>query len=296
MALKLDYVVRETVTNLQRNITLTVAAIVTIAVSLALFGSSLLLSNALGNATERWRGGIEFIVFMNPEVTESQRNAIRDSLDANPDIDRIEYVDKDATYAEYKRLFRDQPQLYNAVEPEILPTSFRVVPRIKDAAVVGAMGEQYEDKAGVREVIYPEKIVRALERISGKISSRLLFAAGTLLIAALLLILNTIRVAMFARRREIEVMKLVGATNWFIRVPFIVEGVVQALLGCALSIGMLFLSRSLIEGLDEEDFPLLSNFVVEDGQLVGACLIVLAVGILVGAVGSALAASRFLDV
>ena len=296
MALKVDYVVRETITNLQRNVTLTVAAIVTIGVSLALFGSSVLLTRALENATERWRGGIEFIVYMQPTVTPEQSDALRTALEGNPDIRRVDYVDKDETYEEFKRLFKDSPQLYEAVEPEILPPSYRVVPRIKDADVVGALGEQYSDKAGVREVVYPEKTVRALERIFGKVSTRLLAAAGTLLLAALLLILNTIRVAMFARRREIEVMKLVGATNWFIRVPFIVEGVVQALLGCVLSIGMLVVARGLIEGLDEEDFPLFSNFVVHGDQLFTTGLLVVVVGVIVGAVGSAFAASRFLDV
>jgi cell division transport system permease protein len=297
MALKLDYVARETATNLTRNVTLTVASIVTIGVSLALFGSTLLLNRALDNATQRWRGGIEFIVFMQPSVTDDQLAAMEEDLQASPDIESVEYVDKQETYEEFVRLFEDDsPTLVDTVTPDILPTSFKVVPRITDTEVISALGEQFEDKAGVREVVFAEEVIRALERIFGKVGIRLLLAAVTLLVAALLLILNTIRVAMFARRHEIEVMKLVGATNWFIRVPFVVEGVVQALLGSILAIGGLFAARSLIDGLNEEKFPLFQDFAIQNEQLLSTGVIVVLIGILVGAVGSAFAATRFLDV
>jgi cell division transport system permease protein len=297
MALKLDYVARETATNLTRNVTLTVASIVTIGVSLALFGSTLLLNGALDNATQRWRGGIEFIVYMQPGVTDEQRNALAEDLEASPEVEKIVYVDEEATYEEFKDLFQDDsPQLVETVTADILPTSFRVVPRNSDAAVISALGEEFEQKAGVREVVFAEEVIRALERIFGKVGIRLLLAAVTLLVAALLLILNTIRVAMFARRREIEVMKLVGATNWFIRIPFVVEGVVQALLGSALAVGGLFAARSLINGLEEDQFPLFEDFIVRSGEMMSSSVIVVVIGVFVGAVGSAFAASRFLDV
>jgi cell division transport system permease protein len=296
MALRVDYVLRETATNLRRNVTLTVASIVTIGVSLALFGGTLLLNWALGNATQRWQGGIEFIVYMQPDVSADQRASILKALQDNPSVKDVRYVDQDKTYTEFKQLFRDQPELVNNVRPEILPPSYRVIPTTKDPEQVKALGDVFSSKAGVREVTFAYDTIKALKSIFGKIGARLFGASVTLLAAALLLILNTIRVAMFARRREIEVMKLVGATNWFIRVPFIVEGVTQALLGSAFAIGGLFAARSLIQGLDDKRIAIFSNFIIHDSQMFSACFIVVFVGILVGAAGSAFAATRFLDV
>ena len=128
---------------------------------------------------------------------------------------------------------------------------------------------------------------------------RFLLAAGLLLLAAApLLILNTIRVAMFARRREIEVMKLVGATNWFIRVPFIVEGIIQTLIGAAVAVAsMTFVIRPFIDELSQEKLvPLFKGFEVTDSNLLIANLFVVGVAVLIGAIGSAVAVSRFLDV
>jgi len=127
---------------------------------------------------------------------------------------------------------------------------------------------------------------------------RFLIAAVLLRVAALMLILNAIRVAMFARRREIEVMKLVGATNWFIRVPFIVEGIIQTLLGAVIAVAsMTFVIRPFIDELSEDKvLPIFQGFEVTDANLLFTNLLVVAVAVVIGAIGSAVAVSRFLDV
>jgi cell division transport system permease protein len=298
MALKLDYVARETATNLVRNVTLTLASVLTVVVSLTLFGSALLLNQGVNNANERFRGGIEFIVYMNPQVTVDQRESIERDLVENPDVVRAEYVDQDETYEEFKRLFQDSPQLIDTVSPEILPPSFRVAPRIQDPEVVQALGAQFEGKPGVRVVVFAYEIVRQIQETFNDIGVRFLAAAVLLLVAALLLILNSIRVAMFARRREIEVMKLVGATNWFIRVPFVIEGIIQTLLGAAVAVGLMtFLIRPFIDQLSEAGvLPIFQGFVVTDANLLFTNLAVIGVAAAIGAIGSAVAVSRFLDV
>jgi cell division transport system permease protein len=298
MALKLDYVARETATNLVRNVTLTLASVLTVVVSLTLFGSALLLNQGVNNANERFRGGIEFIVYMNPQVTVDQRESIQRDLVENPDVVRAEYVDQDETYEEFKRLFQDSPQLIDTVSPEILPPSFRVAPRIQDPEVVQALGAQFEGKPGVRVVVFAYEIVRQIQETFNDIGVRFLAAAVLLLVAALLLILNSIRVAMFARRREIEVMKLVGATNWFIRVPFVIEGIIQTLLGAAVAVGLMtFLIRPFIDQLSEAGvLPIFQGFVVTDANLLFTNLAVIGVAAAIGAIGSAVAVSRFLDV
>jgi cell division transport system permease protein len=298
MAIKLDYVARETATNLTRNVTLTLASILTVVVSLTLFGSAVMLNQGVNNANDRFKGGIEFIVFLNPDSTQEQRDSIQGDLEANPDVREITYVDQDETYEEFKRIFEGQTQLIETVSPEVLPPSFRVAPETKDPEVVKALGATFKDKAGVYEVVFAFEVVKAIQETFNKIGVRFLLAAGLLLLAAGLLILNTIRVAMFARRREIEVMKLVGATNWFIRVPFIVEGIIQTLIGAVIAVAsMTFVIRPFIDELSQEKLvPLFKGFEVTDGNLLLANLAVVGVAVFIGAVGSAVAVTRFLDV
>jgi cell division transport system permease protein len=298
MAIKVDYVARETATNLTRNITLTVASILTVVVSLTLFGSAFMLNQGVNNANDRFKGGIEFIVFLQPESTQQQKDSVKADLEANPDVREVHYVDQDETYEEFKKIFEGQTQLIETVSPEVLPPSFRVEPVTKDPEVVQALGETFRSKAGVYEVVFAFQVVKAIQETFNKIGVRFLLAAGLLLVAAGLLIVNTIRVAMFARRREIEVMKLVGATNWFIRVPFIVEGIIQTLIGAAVAvISMSFVIRPFIDELSEEKLvPLFKGFQVTDGNLLLANLLVVGVAVLIGAIGSAVAVSRFLDV
>ena len=298
MALKFDYVLRETGTNLVRNVTLTLASVLTVVVSLTLFGSALLLQQGVENANDRFKGGIEFIVYLDPQVTQEQRASIQRDLEDNPEVKTATFVDQDETYEEFKRLFQDSPQLIETVSPEILPPSFRVAPENQDPQVVQALGDQFVPKPGVYEVVFAFEVVQRIQETFNKIGVRFLAAAVLLLVAALMLILNTIRVAMFARRREIEVMKLVGATNWFIRVPFIIEGMIQTLLGAVVAVGfMTFLIRPFIDELSEDKIlPIFQGFTVTDSNLLFTNVLVVGVAALIGAIGSAVAVSRFLDV
>jgi cell division transport system permease protein len=300
MAIKIDYVARETATNLTRNITLTLASVLTVVVTLTLGGSAILLNQGVQNANDRFKGGIEFIVYMEPQATQEQTDSIRRDLEANPDIkeDGITYVDQDATYEEFKRLFGDSPQLVETVTPEILPPSFRIAPKVQDPDVVQALGQQFRGKPGVYDVVFAFEVVKRIQQTFNKIGVRFYWAAGLLLLAALMLILNTIRVAMFARRREIEVMKLVGATNWFIRVPFIVEGIIQTLIGALVAVAsMSFVIRPFIDELSQDKvLPIFQGFEVTDSNLLFTNLVVVIVAVVIGAIGSAVAVSRFLDV
>jgi cell division transport system permease protein len=298
MALKVDYVARETATNLFRNVTLTLASVLTVVVSLTLFGSALLLRQGVENANDKFKGGIEFIVYLQPEITNEQKDSIQKDLESNPDVDHADFVNQDQTYEEFKRLFANSPQLVETVTPDILPPSFRVAPRIQDPEVVKALGDQFQSKPGVYEVVFAFEVVQRIQETFNKIGVRFLAAAVLLLVAALMLILNTIRVAMFARRREIEVMKLVGATNWFIRVPFIVEGIIQTLLGAGVAVGfMTFLVRPFIDELSRDRvLPIFQGFVITDANLFFTNFFVVGVAVLIGAIGSAVAVSRFLDV
>jgi cell division transport system permease protein len=298
MAIKVDYVVRETAANLTRNITLTLASVLTVVVSLTLFGSAFMLNQGVNNANDRFKGGIEFIVYLQPDASQEVIDSVGKSLRDNPDVERADFVNKDETLVEFRRLFKDSRQLLESITADILPPSFRVAPKTQDPEVVQALGDVYRQKAGVYDVIFAFEVVKRIQETFNKIGVRFLVASGLLLLAALMLILNTIRVAMFARRREIEVMKLVGATNWFIRVPFIVEGIIQTLIGAGVAVlAMTFVIRPFIDELSQDKvLPIFQGFVVTDANLLFTNLLVVGVAVLIGAVGSAVAVSRFLDV
>ncbi len=298
MALKVDYVAREVGSNLRRNVTLTLASIITVFVSLALVGVAFLTRQGVQNATQRWQGGVEFIIFMQPTATEDQLNAVQEALEESPQVDSVDFIDQQEAYDEFTDLFADSPEMVQSVTPEILPPSYRVEPTDKNVDVIRALGSTFETMSGVKQVVFAAEAIRTLQDFSRLLSLGLFSGALVLLGAAVLLILNAIRMAMFARRREIEVMKLVGATNWFIRVPFMIEGLVQGLVGALLAIPAVILIINFIESklTDTETINLFQGFAVHSSEQIGVSILLLAVGCLVGVIGSFVAVTRFLDV
>jgi cell division transport system permease protein len=293
MAISVDYVVRETVTNLRRNLLMTTAAVLTVAVSLFLVGGALLLQQAVNKATLQWRGGVELNIFLNPDVATTQRDGLEAELRAMPEVKDVTYVDQEDAYEEFKQMFSNSPDMVESVTAKDLPPSFRVVPRQPE--LVDTVGERFTKREGVKEVVYAKETVETLIKVTFYLKWGIAVIAGVLLLSAALLILNTIRMAIFARRREVAVMKLVGATNWFIRIPFMLEGMFQGVVGAAFAILFMWFGRTIIERLIEDN-SLLGQFVVSGGDVLGTGIFILVVGAIVGGLGSAVAVSRFLDV
>lgn len=179
-----------------------------------------------------------------------------------------------------------------------IPTQFKVVPLSGDPTLVRSLSDQYRTLPGVEAVALAEDEFQVISTLSNFIRVVTLVMSLVLLVVAVGLIWNTIRTAMFARRREIEVMKLVGATNWFIRVPFMLEGLLQGLLGGVVSCGGLWALNSAwssgVAGFKPGTG--ISSLIVPSSYLTSVMLILLGIGAIVGAVGSAIAATRFLDV
>jgi cell division transport system permease protein len=300
MALKLDYVVRETGSNLRRNITLSLAAIVTVGVSLSLFGSALLLQQGVENVSGRWQNDIELIVFLNRDITEEQQGALEQQLNENPEIERVRYVNEEESREEALRLFeRNDAMLRKIRENETwVPPSFRLVPATKDIEAIKSLQQQLSGEAGVFRVATSLDAVKTVTDVADFARRAIMIVAVGLLLAALMLILNAIRMAMFARRREIEVMKLVGATNWFIRVPFMLEGVIQGLVGSVFALVSLWFLDGFMERVaTREQYRLiLQGFVASQGELTLTMIIVVVLGVVIGAAGSGWALSRFLKV
>ena len=298
MALNANYMVRETTANLTRNVTLTVASILTVFVSLAIVGATVLVRQGVQNATQQWEGGVEFIIYLEPGISPSELASVKRSLDENPGVRSAVYVGKEQTYKDFLKLFKGQTTMIETVGPEDLPTSFKVRPKDKRVESVQGLVKFYKKQPYVYEVRAATDVIREMEGITTFFNNGLAGGALLLLVASGLLILNTIRTAMFARRREIEVMKLVGATNWFIRIPFMLEGLVQGAIGGAFAVGFVFLARRWLDDLlsKSEGLNLLQQFSITSSDVALACALVIGMAVLLSVVSSVLATRRFLDV
>ena len=298
---RIGYAVRETWASFRRNLTLTAAAILTSAVSLLLVGTTFLIQRAFENLLVQWRGDVEMIVFVRSDASAEQITLIDSVLRASPtiiDVNKLTYLNKIESYEEAKRIFVGDPVTLSLLTPESIPTQFKVVPLSDDPMLVRSLSDQYRTLPGVEAVALAEDEFQVISTLSNFIRVVTLVMSLVLLVVAVGLIWNTIRTAMFARRREIEVMKLVGATNWFIRVPFMLEGLLQGLLGGVVSCGGLWALNSAwssgVAGFKPGTG--ISSLIVPNSYLTSVMLILLGIGAVVGAVGSAIAATRFLDV
>jgi len=298
---RIGYALRETWASFRRNLTLTAAAILTSAVSLLLVGTTFLIQRAFENLLVQWRGDVEMIVFVRSDASAEQIGLIDSVLRSSPtiiDVNKLLYLNKTESYEEAKRIFVGDPVTLSLLTPESIPTQFKVVPLSDDPQLVRSLSDQYRTLPGVEAVALAEDEFQVISTLSNFIRVVTLVMSLVLLAVAVGLIWNTIRTAMFARRREIEVMKLVGATNWFIRVPFMLEGLLQGLLGGVVSCGGLWaLNSAWTNGVAGfKPGTGISSLVVPSSYLTSVMLILLGIGAVVGAVGSAIAATRFLDV
>lgn len=298
---RIAYAFREMWASFRRNLTLTIAAILTSAIALLLVGTTFLIQRAFDNLLVQWRGDVEMIVFVRSDATPEQISLIDQTIKAAPtiiDAEKLQYLDKTQSYEEAKRIFVGDPVTLSLLTTDNIPSQFKVVPITQDPELVRSLSEQYRSLPGVQDVALAEDEFEVISTLSRFVRTVTLVMSLVLLVVAVGLIWNTIRTAMFARRREIEVMKLVGATNWFIRVPFMLEGLLHGLLGGIASCGGLWVLNSAwtngVAGFKPGTG--ISSLVVPSSYLTGVMLMILAIGALVGAVGSAIAASRFLDV
>ena len=299
MAISVEYVVKETTNNLWRNWMVSLAAVVTVALSLSFVGVALLFRQEVDNATARWQSGVTLAIFMNSSVTSlsnPQAKAVEDQLANMSQVSRATFCGQNCAYREYRGMFRGDPTMESAItNPSQLPVSFRI--KLKHAAQAGSVGSVFTNQPGVQAVEYAKGEVEQLLKISSFLQVASLVAASALLVSSVVLILNSIRLAIFARRKEVEVMKLVGATNWFIRVPFMAEGLIQGLVGALIGCGLTsFFVSEFRKLIAQNNIKLLQPMTASAGEEVVVYILLLIFGSLVGAGGSAIALRRFLDV
>jgi cell division transport system permease protein len=232
---KFSYVLKNTLLNMRRTPLLVFATIIAVLVSSFLVFTTLSARSIVENNTIRWQNGIHVVVFLDDRVTTTAHKQLQESLESYPEVRTVDYFSKLEAQEEFKALFKDQPELLAEVDYEILPSSLRI--NLNDPSNYKLIIERLDGNPAVKEI-----------RTSGEAIERLLSLTDTLVIsasafailigfAAFILIINTLRLAAYAKKKEIKIMRLIGASSTYIRLPFIFEAVVESLIGTSIAVG-----------------------------------------------------------
>ena len=264
--MRASFVLSEIGIGLRRNLTMTIAVIVTTAISLALFGAGLLIREQVSTMKDYWYDKVEVSLYLcgdgstsancnGTSVTPDQRTQIQQELQETPLVDKVFYESQQDAYKRFSEQFKDSPDLVQNVTADALPESFRV--KLKDPTQFEVVASEFRDRPGVDEVQDQKALLENFFKLLNTLQLFALIVAGVQVFAAVLLISNTIRVAAFSRRRETGIMRLVGASNLYIQLPFLLEGVLAGLVGAILaSGGVVALKAILIDRLLKPNFPI----------------------------------------
>jgi cell division transport system permease protein len=293
--LRATYFLSETLQNLRRNFLMTVAAISTVAISLLLLGGVQILGLIVNNVTLNWEAKVEISTYLRDDITDNERNSLVDEIANMPEVEDVTYVSKTQAFEEFKEMYESQPEFYENLPADALPASLRI--KLLDADATEEVAKRIEGAPGVGDVRFGGEIIKRLLQVNSLLRTITLVMSIILMVAAAALIANTIRLAIYARREEIGIMKLVGATNWFIRIPFMLEGVTAALFGALVSGAIVLGANALLFSRIGDTFQFLGPvFAFTTAEIAGVLLVLVGVGVLVGIVGSMLALRRFLEV
>lgn len=240
--MRLKYVLSEVAVGLWRNVTMTIAMIITMAVSLTLLGSSVLLYLQVNHMKDVYYEQVEVSIFLKPQdTTQPQKDEIEAQLQQDPLVQTYDFETRQEAYERFKEIYAAAPELVEQTKPEAMPESFRV--KLKDPNSFDEFNIKYEGMAGIDRIIDQKALVEKVFSVLGSLQTLALIIAIVQGVAALMLVINTIQVAAYSKRREVAVMKLVGASNWFIQAPFVLEAVAAGLIGAVFAYGTLVLAK-----------------------------------------------------
>jgi cell division transport system permease protein len=298
-----NFVFQEIWVGLRRNLTMTIALIVVVAISLSLLGTGLLFVKQVDRSRTLWQSQAQVSVYLctadspNPSchgaVTPAQQSQLQQTLTSMPQVQQVTYLSQTQAYALFKQDFANDPSYVSTVTESDMPPSFEVKLRnpsadynIVSSAVTGA--------PGVDSVIDEMTILNKFYRLLEGARNAVVIVALILIVAAVLLVANTIRLSAFNRRRETGIMRLVGASNFYIQLPFLLEGVIAGWLGWALAAGLLVGVKSLLLNNLQQYFSYNVGLSVTD--LVEVIVLAMLVGVLLCGVTSFLTLRRYLRV
>ncbi|MEY2503551.1 MAG: cell division transport system permease protein, partial [Verrucomicrobiota bacterium] len=283
--------VSEAVLGLRRNPVMTAAAILTVAISLSLLGAALMLRGEIARMQDFYYTKIEVSVYLTSDITDAQRDSVRDTLRGLPVVKRVDYESPQEAYRRYLLMFKNQPALLDAASDTTLPESYRV--KLVDPTQYAQVASALDGTPGVEEVVDQKALLDRLFGVLRGLRDAALALAAVQLLAAALLISNTIRVSAHARRRETSLMRLVGATRMQIQLPFLLEGVAAGAAGATAAVAILAVGKAMV--LDRALRPLFTGVLppLQWSDVVGQWPVLLASGVLLSAAASILSARRY---
>ena len=295
------FFIQEGLRALRRSAAPSIAAIVTIMVTVLLLGVLIPVLQTTQGKAQDVREQISLNVFLYDDATPEETSDLRDKILALPHVESADYVDKDEAL-EILRGRLEDPSLTDELNQNPLPASFKIKPDDPDnlepirssLTPPNATGQSEAISPIIQEVKDSREEASKIRSVTGAIKIVLIVITALLLLASLGLIGNTIRLSVYARRREVEVMRLVGATNWFIRWPFMVEGLVVGAIGGLIAVGVLVLGKLTIVNPLSDRFALIAA--QDTMAFVPLVILLLACAMAVSAIGSGITLRRFLQV
>jgi len=279
--------------------------VIIVAISLTLFGIALLAGKQVTLFGGYWSDKIEVSVFLAPKISPEQRESIGQQLRGQSVVERVYYESKQEAYERFKDQFKDSPDMVRNVSPDVLPESYRV--KLRDPAQFAQVHDlfcsgRFNDRGreicnpGIESVIDQKKLVERLFALLNMLKNSFFVLAGVLGLAAVVLIAVTVRVAAFARRKETQIMKLVGASNTYIRLPFLAEGVVAGLLGTLVAFGLLRAGMFYLDRVRNQVSIFQILPAVGMREFYSSCIVLLALGVIASAVASLLALRKYVRI
>jgi cell division transport system permease protein len=281
----------EALKNLRLNLIMSFTAVTTTFICVLIFGLCLLVSAHIQSVIGSVREDVSVEAFM-PNATSQEVEALANEVETWPEVAVVTRVSEEQAFAEFKDKFEDQPDLYRDLDLGVFPPSIQI--QLEDPDNAAAVAERLKEQGFTeRNLSYPQQTIDRLNSITSSVIWGLYAATLLFLIASVLLISNAIRLSIFARRKEIEVMKLVGASDGFVRTPFVFEGLLQAFAGASLAaLAVIWINLLFVDWSHNAlpYVPISSDAVNHFSTL----LVLIAVGVGIGVFGSFLSVTRFL--
>ncbi|MEW5724229.1 MAG: permease-like cell division protein FtsX [Thermodesulfobacteriota bacterium] len=290
---RIIYFLRTAAASLFQNLLLNLVSTVTIALSLLIMGSFLLLRVNLEQVVEASAHGLSMSVYLKDDLTGAGVDLLGKKLGGLPGVARLTFLSKEQALADLKQVLGSQGGLLEGLEENPLPASFELElkPDMGDQRAIEALAGRIRELSGVDEVSYVWEWAEKLKVFAGFIRLGGFMVGGLLFLAVIFIIANTIKLTVLARQDELYIMSLIGATGGFIRTPFLVEGMVQGLAGSLAALGVLFLVHALF--IARVELPLGLSGVKLIFLPPGQCWFLLASGAVLGFGGSLIASGRY---
>ena len=289
---RLSYYFNETLNGLRRHGLMVFAAVSTVFISLFLFGGAFLITREVNLVVDFTTEKVEVAVYLQDNISTLDQHHLLGLIQQMPEVSNVRYESKQQAYERFKRIFANQPALTANVSPDALPASFRV--KLKDPSQFALVAARLTGQPGVKRIVDQSKLLKRVFAVSNILRAGALVAAIVVLLSAAGLIGNTVRMAVFSRRREIGIMRLVGATNCFIRIPFIIEALIQSMIGAGAAIITLVIFRRVFLNSIHNSIAFLP--VIPASDLYVMIPVLLGIGVVVAMLASFIAMRRFLEV